>query len=115
MCLVVKVSPKAREARAEKIAHIGTAAKLEKASDLSFEEYTLGELKENAKVTFDNNLMLINTEHPLDGSYETEICDYKDRGVLMSTALYEPFEALSTAVLSRPDATLYVSSSYRTE
>ena len=115
VCLVFKVSPTARYALSDKIAHIGTAAKLEKTSDLSFEEYTLDELKENAKVTFDNNLMLINTEHPLDGSYETEICDYKDRGVLMSTALYEPFEALSNEVLSRFDETLYVSSSYRTK
>lgn len=115
LCLVFKVSQKARYALSDKIAHIGLSAKLEKTSDLSFEEYTVESLEDNAKVEFNNNLLLINTKHTLSENYKTEICDYKDSGALMSRALEEPFSALSNEVLTLFDETLYISSSYRTK
>lgn len=108
------VSPKARYIVSDRLAHIGSAAKLEKTSSLEFESYELSELEANGKAEFNCNLMLINEDFPLIEEPSNELDDYKSLGVIMDKNVCEPFSLLSDAVFEKYGETLYISSSYRT-
>ena len=59
-------------------------------------------------------MVLVNKDHPLDPYFEPSICEYKDSGVMMSTASVDSYAALSKAVMDNCGEPLYVMSSYRT-
>ena len=61
-----------------------------------------------------NSLVLVNKDHPLDQYYKPSICEYKDSGVMMSTASVDSYAALSKAIMDNCGEPLYVMSSYRT-
>ncbi|SEK64799.1 M15 family metallopeptidase [Ruminococcus albus] len=61
-----------------------------------------------------NTLVLVNKDHPLDQYYKPSICEYKDSGVMMSTASVDSYAALSKAIMDNCGEPLYVMSSYRT-
>ena len=78
-------------------------------------QFTLDELKTNDKVTFDQSLMLINTDHPLPDNYSPELSWYKDSELQMNTAVGSAYEKLAKAVESETKSKLFISSAYRTQ
>lgn len=114
LTVAVLASEKFEYILSDTVSHIGSHAELEKTSDLNFESYTLKGLEENPKVTFNNNLLLINGEHTLSAEINTQLADYKSLGILMDENLCEHYEKLSDAVYDKFGENLYISSSYRT-
>lgn len=77
--------------------------------------FSLSELKNDDRVTFDQSLMLINTEYMLTEGFEPEISEYKDTDVYMNSCMTEAYGSLSSAVSERFNKKLYVSDDFRTE
>lgn len=94
--------------------HIGKSIKLEKRYNLNFKSYTLNEVKENPKITFNNNLLLINEEHLIPSETEMQLADYSSLGILMDENLCEPYKKLTEDIFQNFGENLYISSSYRT-
>lgn len=78
-------------------------------------QFTLDELKTNDKITFDQSLMLINTEHPLPDNYSPELSPYKDSGLQMNTAVHSAYQELVKAIEAKTKSRLFISSAYRTQ
>lgn len=78
-------------------------------------QFTLEELKENDKITFDQSTMLINTEFPLPEDYEPSLSQYKDTDLQIHASMQKSYEELALAVSENTGSKLYVSSAYRTE
>lgn len=78
-------------------------------------QFTLEELKENDKITFDQSTMLINTEFLLPEDYEPSLSQYKDTDLQIHASIQKPYEELALAVSENTGSKLYVSSAYRTE
>lgn len=77
-------------------------------------EYTLTELENDERVTFDNSLMLINTDHLLPPNYDADIAEYGDSEVFMSSCAVESFGKLCADVAEKFGENLYVADDYRT-
>lgn len=93
-----------------------TPVKLEKYEKSGeFKRYSLSELREDERVTFDQSLMLINTEFMLSEDFEADISEYKDTDVYMNSCMIEAYGRLSQAVSEEFDKRLYVSDDFRTE
>lgn len=60
------------------------------------------------------NMMLVNKAHPLDKDHSPVLSEYKDSGVIMSSASVDSFAELSADIFSGTGEKLYVMSSYRT-
>ena len=75
---------------------------------------TLDELANDPLVTFDQSLMLINTDYPLSESFIPDIAEYKDTDVYMSRCMLDAYASLSAAVSEKHGMKLYVSSDLRT-
>lgn len=75
---------------------------------------SLDELKARSNIEFDQSLMLINTDYPIDEDFAPEITEYKDTGVMMNEPMQESYAALSSAVSEKFDTRLYVASDFRT-
>lgn len=58
-------------------------------------------------------LLLINGEFPLDESAKPDVAEYKDSGVWMNRCMMENYEALARDVQARFGEKLYVRSAYR--
>lgn len=69
----------------------------------------------NGKTQYDQSLMLINEKYKISDRFTPDICDYKDTGVLMNTAVADAYYAISQAITDKFDNKLYISSSFRTE
>lgn len=78
------------------------------------EAFTIDALESDPRVTFDQSLMLINSEHALDDTFEAEVGEYKDSGVYMNTCLFDAYASLSSKIGEKFDTKLYIKSSYRT-
>ncbi len=76
-------------------------------------EYSLEELKQDKCVTFDQSMMLVNTEYMLSEDFEAETKQYKDSGLLMNCCMIDAYAKLSVAVSEATEDKLYVSSSVR--
>lgn len=76
--------------------------------------YSLEALEGDERVTFDQSLMLVNTEYTLDENYVPDIEEYKDTTVYMSRCMLDAYARLSAAVKEKTGKKLYVSSDFRT-
>ncbi len=74
---------------------------------------TSSELYSDSRVTFDQSLMLVNTQYRLPEDYKADILEYKDTTVYMSRPMLEHYAELSSAVAERTGKKLYVSSDFR--
>lgn len=71
------------------------------------------ELQEMENVTFNQSMLLINTEYMLSEDYVAETGEYKDSGVDMNVCILDAYGELSAAVLETTGDKLYVSSGIR--
>ncbi len=76
--------------------------------------HSMEELLADARVSFDQSGMLVNTQNMLPEGFEAEIMEYKDTGVLMNSSMIADYAALSARVLEQFGQKLFVRSSYRT-
>ena len=79
----------------------------------SMKECSLEELKQDKMVTFDQSMMLVNTEYMLSEDFKAETKQYKDSGLLMNRCIIDAYAKLSVAVSEATEDKLYVSSSVR--
>ncbi len=75
----------------------------------------LNELRTDDRVKFDQSLMLINKEHPLQDDFVPSLSEYKDTDVQLNKCLNQAYGELSEAVYEKTGSELFVSSSYRTQ
>ena len=93
-----------------------TPVKLEKYENVGdFKKYSLSDIEKDERVTFDQSLMLINTEFMLAEDFEADIAEYKTTDVYMNSCMIEAYGRLSQAVSEKFDKRLYVSDDFRTE
>ena len=88
---------------------------IEKSDECEFAEYSLGELKTDDRVSFDQSLMLINTEYMLGEDFVPDVLEYRDTTVFMSRCMLDAYAELSAAVSEQTGKKLYVSSDLRTK
>ena len=77
------------------------------------DEINIDALRADSRVTFDQSLMLVNSEHPLDDNDKPDLAEYKKTGVIMNACAAESFSELSAAVTEKTDCKLLVMSSVR--
>ena len=75
-------------------------------------EWTLDELLADERVTLSNNLLLINSSHPLPDGYVAELVEY-NRAKLHPLML-DPYISLRDNVQAKTNVRIYVASDYRT-
>lgn len=114
--LAAILRPDYRYLAIEAVSMIGSHASPEKmdSSALSLAQYPMDTLLKDSRVSFDQSLMLINSSHPLDSSFEPQTGQYKDTDVMMNTCMLTSFERLSARVKEQFDETLYIRSAFRT-
>ncbi len=78
------------------------------------ERRTLDELRADSRVTFDECMMLVNTEYVLKDDFTPAISEYNDTGVFMNDCMKDAYASLSSAVSDKFGVRLLVSSDYRT-
>ena len=88
---------------------------IEKSDECEFTEYSLDELKTDDRVSFDQSLMLINTEYMLGEDFVPDVLEYRDTTVFMSRCMLDAYAELSAAVSEQTGKKLYVSSDLRTK
>jgi len=76
-------------------------------------EFSMEELQSMENVTFDQSMLLINTEHMLSEEFVAETGEYKQSGVFMNVCMLEAYGELSAAVFEKTEDKLYVSSGIR--
>lgn len=81
--------------------------------EVLWESYSIEELKEMQQVTWNQSLMLINTEYMLDESFVSETGEYQDSGVTMNTCIMDAYRRLAAQVYQKYGNKLYISSAYR--
>ncbi len=64
-------------------------------------------------VTYSQNMLLINSEHPLPEEFSPDIVFYRDTDVPMNSAIVESYGCMSDYIREDLSDRLYVSSSYR--
>ena len=77
------------------------------------EEVSVGALRGDSRVMFDQSLMLVNSKYPLKDGDEPELAEYKKTGVIMNACAAESYSELSAAVREKTDSKLLVMSSVR--
>ena len=77
------------------------------------DEINIDALRADSRVTFNQSLMLVNSEHPLDDKDKPDLAEYKKTGVIMNACAAESFSELSAAVMEKTDCKLLVMSSVR--
>ncbi len=82
--------------------------------ELETQAYALEALKQDGRITFDQSGMLVGLSNMLPETFEADIGEYKDTGVLMNKAMLEAYAQLSQQVSQQFGQKLYVRSSYRT-
>ena len=80
----------------------------------TLQEYSVEDLSSDSRITFNQSLMLINTQYSLGEGFVPEISEYKDTTVYMNDCMLEAYAALSNAVRQKTGNKLYVSSDFRT-
>ena len=76
--------------------------------------YLWDELESDGRVTFDQSMLLVNTEYLLPDDFKPDVLEYKDTTVYMSACMLDDYAALSKAVKDKTGDKLYVSSDLRT-
>lgn len=75
-------------------------------------EWTLDELLADERVTLSNNLLLINSSHPLPDGYVAELVEYNR--AKMHPLMLDPYISLRDNVQAKTNVRIYVASDYRT-
>ena len=65
------------------------------------DEINIDALRADSRVTFNQSLMLVNSEHPLDDNDKPDLAEYKKTGVIMNACAAESFSELSAAVMEK--------------
>lgn len=99
---------------AEKTGFLRGEVKITEKQPEDLTEKSIEELKKDARVTFDQSMLLVNTDYMLGEDFVPAISEYKDSGVLMNDCMKEAYAALSSAVSEETGVKLYVSSHFRT-
>ena len=86
---------------------------IDDAENIELVRIGLEELEKDSKVTFDQSLMLINTEYLLAEDFQPQVSEYKDTTVYMSDCMLDAYASLSAAVTEKTGNKLYVSSDLR--
>lgn len=81
----------------------------------NIQKIPLSELKDDARVSFNQSMMLINADYPLQENFVPSLSAYKDTDVKMNECLQEAYGRLSQAVNEATGSNLLVSSAYRTK
>ncbi len=81
--------------------------------EIELSEYTLDELERDGRVTFDQSLMLVNTEYLLAEDFVPQVSEYKETTVFMNDCMLSSYASLSAAVTEETGKKLYVSSDLR--
>ncbi len=87
--------------------------KIEKTEPDKLLKYSIDELLEHEAVSFEQSMMLVNTEHMLSEGFVPDVEEYKDTTVFMSRHMIEAYAKLSEAVKAKTGNKLYVSSDLR--
>ncbi len=82
-------------------------------TSLALAEKTYEELLADPRITFNQSLMLINTQYPLEADFAADLGEYKDSGVVMNNCVMEAYARISDSVRERFGETLYIRSAYR--
>lgn len=77
------------------------------------EEVKIDALQKDSRVTFDQSLMLVNSEHLLTGGSKPDLEEYKNTGVIMNACAAKSYSELSAAVNEKTGCKLLVMSSVR--
>ncbi len=77
-------------------------------------EYAVADMEKDTRVSFDQSLMLVNTEYMLSDGFTPDIAEYKDTDVYMNSCMLDSYAALSDAVRGEFGEKLYVSDDFRT-
>ena len=78
-------------------------------------KYTVGELEADDRVKFDQSIMLINDDYPLQDDFVPSLTQYKDTDVEINECVEEAYARLSQAVNEATGSKLFVSSAFRTQ
>lgn len=81
----------------------------------NIKKFSLSELNADAKVSFNQSLMLINADYQLQNDFIPSLSAYKDTDVKINECLQEAYGKLSQAVNEATGSKLFVSSAYRTK
>ncbi len=87
---------------------------IEPVDALGIREYSIDALESDSRVSFDQSMMLVNTEHLLPEGFLPDVLEYKDTTVYMSSCMLDSYAELSAAVKNKTGNKLYVSSDLRT-
>ncbi|MBR6638077.1 MAG: M15 family metallopeptidase [Lachnospiraceae bacterium] len=112
--LFLSLCPQYRYVLAEKIGINCDEIKMTKVNPGDLSQFTLEELKADEKVTFNQSMMLINTEYLLQDDYVADLSCYNNTDLQMNCCIHDAYKELSSAVNSETGSKLYVSSAYRT-
>ena len=77
------------------------------------QEMSLEEMEQDERFTFDQSMMLINTEYMLTEDFVADTAIYRDSGVRMNTCILTAFGELSAAVTEECGEKLLISSGIR--
>ena len=94
---------------------IFVSAKLKPCKGEETAEFTLEALENDERVAFNQALMLVNGDNPLEEGFEANVGEYKDSTVYMNECLFDAYASLSAAISEKFDTKLYIKSSYRTK
>ena len=83
-------------------------------SDCTTMQMTLAELQNDARVTFDQSMLLINEDHLLSNSFQAHAETYQNTDVIMNVCMHDAYQALSEHVSRIFGEKLYIRSAYRT-
>jgi D-alanyl-D-alanine carboxypeptidase len=75
--------------------------------------YSIDDIISMDNVTFDQSLMLINTEYILSDDFVPDIAEYKSTDVYMSKSMLSAYASLSADISEKFGTKLYVSSDFR--
>ncbi len=92
-----------------------TLVMVERTEPDGIKSFSLDELESDKRVSFDQSLMLVNTEYMLQDGFVPDVVEYKDTTVFMSLSMTDAYASLSAAVKEKTGNKLYVSSDLRTK
>ncbi|MBQ4090939.1 MAG: D-alanyl-D-alanine carboxypeptidase family protein [Clostridia bacterium] len=92
-----------------------TPVEIERKALRNVQVYSVKDLENDPRVTFDQSLMLVNTEYTLANDFVPDIEEYKETTVYMSRCMLDAYASLSADVKQITGKKLYVSSDFRTK
>lgn len=82
--------------------------------DIETEKVELSEFLKGENVTFNQSMMLINSDNLLSDDFVADICEYKTTGVMMNSCMTDDYAVMSQDIIEKFGQKLFVMSSYRT-